>query len=569
MMKYIVSLLLLAACAASARADDFTPYLEGSEHKISEQEYSDLRSYVERAQKTLMRTLDDAPAFSGVDLRAHVLGGIQQALASSDLRGELLLFRYVLSRAIETDTVFYADGDGDERAQLVAQVVLIPAIESALKYYQTSDLPRLASNVVPSPNWLEFAADQVPHLLRAVDLAPTKDKATELAWQALGWTARSLNSSLERRSSEVADFIVRLGELYNTPNRRHPSFISRAQESLLAVYKKYRAPLPVISLAPASAGLDLKMRDATLARRLGGGFGSVGHGFGAAARGIGSGIKKIFTLPILGIGPKDDEILGKDWTEGDSENGELKHHVGGIKLARVSVLGGAGMGSTYDSAATDTKSSGVALLADARFVAVDYSCENDCGPAGSFFAEASSHVIPGSAGKDWGYSMNLSANATVFGLLGIMGAIEKNDYSAFEETLTRIGFAPHLIIRIGKQEYVLVQGFVGPMRSADDEFEYTEVGAKVVVQKKRFSVLVGATMAGDTARDPSDARRNLSRSRTSVESTVNLPLGLFVRNDGLIFKGQAIKYEDRDGDTDEKIGSRSAAAGLVFYGLSW
>jgi hypothetical protein len=262
---FLFNILVIVFGLALVHADDsdaFSPYLDAAEHTISAQEYSDLKAYVERAQKILSNTLENSTAFSGAELHSHLLKGVELALRNTDLRGELLLFRYVLVRAVEVDRI-YNDArtpttTESEAAQLSSLVILIPAIESALSYYQTSDLPRLATTVVPSPNWQEFAADQVPHLLRAIDLAPSKTARAKMARTAVGWSAKALNSALERRTAETADLIVQLGELYNDPNLSHPTFVARAQETLLKVYKTFKKPLTTVAVAPATSGARIK-----------------------------------------------------------------------------------------------------------------------------------------------------------------------------------------------------------------------------------------------------------------------------------------------------------------------
>ena len=550
----ILKLIVLSAVFASGaatRAGDLNPYLDATEHKISEREYADLRSYIERAQKILSATLEDSTAFSGTELRAHLLGGIQTALQSTDLRYELLLFRYVLSRAVEIDTFYYKNYETAQGAQLSAQVILLPSIESALSYYQSSDRPRLETTTVPSPDWLSFAADQVPQLLRAVDLAPSPEKKVEIVQRALGWTAKALNSAHERRGAEVADHIVRLGELYNSQNPNHPQYVTRAQDALLAVYKAYRKPIPTITLAPASAGTDLKMRRKSFTSRING---------------------SVFGLPVLGI--NTGGLIGRDKTSDEEHNDGAAHILARQDLVRATLILGAGKSATYDGneAGTAYVKNAALFRLDAAYIGGDHTSDGNLW--GGFYGEISGHVRPGDKASEWTYSTRAAVGGNAWTGLGAYVAVERNKFERFSESLVRIGYAPMFMLRIGKMEYVAFRAMLGywngncEIEGGDGETPCSRSlsgvtgGAGVVLHKKRFSASLDAAVDGSrwSTRVNNYYTKYDTDVRKAVDAVVTLPLGLVLRNDALILKGQAVDYND---------GGPGSASGLIFYGLKW
>ena len=537
-LNLFASFLVFAAATPAFAADELSPYLDGAEHTISEREYNDLRSYVERAQKILIETLEESIGYSGTELRDHLLGGIQSALQSTGLRNELLLFRYVLLRAVKVDEFYTKNDTGAEIAQLSAQIVLLPAIESALNYYQSSDLPRLATTTVPSPDWLSFAADQVPQLLRAVDLAPTRATKIGIARSALGWTAKALNSSHERRTAEVADHIVRLGELYNHRNRKHAQYVTRAQDALLTVYKAYRKPLPTITLAPASAGQDLKMRR--------GSFLSLSRPFfrknGAVA------------------------TIGK--RTGGTDNG-----LG--TLTRLTIFLGAGVSAAYDE-----NSAGDVDTRKAATVAIDAAAvaRAEVGDPLMFSAHGSLSAGVAAAGKvnEWNYNVSVRGSANAVVVFGVFGAIERNVFNEFEETLLRGGWSPHGIIRLANTDYLLIRFYAGGLVatlcgnaainsescvSGDASNASPMLGGSMVLKLKRASVEFDANYAYfDSAGVIDASATDVDVGRFSFDGSVNLPLRLLVKNDSLQLKGQVVNYGP-DGPSN--------SAGFVFYGLKW
>ena len=559
----ILKLIVLCTVFGSSfatKADDLNPYLDATEHKISEREYDDLRSYIERAQKILTATLGDSTAFSGTELRSHLLSGIQTALQSTNLRHELLLFRYVLSRALEIDAFYYKNYATAQGAQLSAQVILLPSIESALSYYQSSDRPRLETTTVPSPDWLSFAADQVPQLLRAVDLAPSPDKKIEIVKRALGWTAKALNSAHERRGSEVADHIVRLGELYNYPNPAHPQYVTRAQDALLLVYKTYRKPIPTISLAPASSGTDLKMRRRSLFKRA---------------------TVKILGLPIIGI--NTGGLLGRDKQDtSEDHQWEDSNFLTRQDLLRATLVLGGGKSATYDG-----NEAGTAYIKNAAVFRVDgvyingskAKSEYEVPIWGAIYGEVSGHVRPGDKASEWTYSARAAVSANVLSGVGTYIAVEKNKFERFSESFFRVGFAPQMMIRIGKMEYVVFRAMFGYANGGCDieggdgttpcsrDLSGMMTGVGVVINKKRFSATLDSTLDTNRRENPGWTGGNdgnpeyVWNSRRAVDAVVTLPLGLVLRNDALILKGQAVDYTSGGGP--------SSASGLIFYGLKW
>jgi hypothetical protein len=584
-MKNLYIAVIVTYCmfvAVHARGgDELTPYLEGSNHTITEREYGDLKAYVERAKKILIQTLDDSTAFSGTELREHLLGGIESALSSTDLRGELLLFRYVLTRALDIDRIYFSRNSGTnlvELSQLSAQVVLLPAIVSAIDYYQTSDMPRLATTVVPSPNWTEFAADQVSHFLRMVDLAPSKQQAILVAKTSLGWTARSLNSALERRNPEVADHIVRLGELYNSPGKKNQTYISRAQEALLAVYRSYRKELHVIALAPASSGSDLKINDSPfiLWRLIKGGGRLVGSG----VTGTGRLAKRVFGLPILGVNIGGATPIGMDQSgSGTDEFGQpykgpyvFKH----VSLVRFSAFAGGGRGAIYGGTADGASRFHNAGIVNLRFAGIFgkklSSEDGEKAFFGTYNEMSGVLTAPDESGKFLGNGKIILSGHSFF-VLAAAFHYERNAYGSFEEQLVRFGWAPQVMLRVGHRQYVVLQGFLGggsldctaqdrkhcaaPDSSGDEGgLKSTSFvgGLLAVAQLKRFSASAEFSYTPAGFEYSSE-----SADRTALDATVAIPLGVLVGNDSLILSGQAIKHGS----------GVSGSSGYVFYGLTW
>lgn len=532
-----IAITLFSGFINAAQANEpseLSPYLEGGEHTISTAEYGDLKAYVERAQKTLVRSLETSTAYSGVELRRYLVKGIEAALASSGLRSELMLFKYALERALVADGIYVANPSDDTSSQLSVQVILLPAIESALKYYQTSDAPRLASTVVPSPDWLTFAAEQVPHLLRAIDLAPVQADRAVMAKTALGWTARALNSSLDRRSAQTADFIVQLGELYNDPAIEHPSYVARAEDALLAVYKANRPELKVVNLAPASTGDDLKMRRDS----------------------------RIVGLPLFDV--NFGEEVGSD-TLGPDNKSVYRN----IDLGRLNAFVGIGMVNTSNGASgKSTNVAGLGNIRAIRYGTLDATLMMAQG-------EATAYLSP-SMDADWKYSAKAQGGLDFMYLLSGVVAVEKSNFGRFEENLIRGGWSPQIAFRIGHMEYVLLQGMIGGFNAgcsaeADtSEDTYCKEGriggfaiaARAVIQKKRFSFSVDASAGWNDTDRQSDlpSYSSASTARVGVDSMVTIPMGLLFRNDALVVRGEAVNYSD---------GGPSRKSALLFYGLNW
>ena len=543
-MKVLSCIFFMCVLAATtARSEDLTPYLEGTEHRITEREYSDLRSYIERAQEILTQTLNDSTAYSGTELRNQLLRGMRAAQQSTNLRNELLLFQYILTRALEIDRLYTYRYDTAEGAQLSAQNILLPAIELALAYYQSSDLPRLATTTVPSPDWILFAADQVPHLLRAVDLAPNQPKKVAVVKRALGWTAKALNSAIERRGGDVAKHIVRLGEIYNDPNSRHPHFVTRAQDALLSVYKSYRKPLPTITLAPASAGVDLKMRRKSWSPSA--------------------------SLPLFNSGrqtPLAKEKWEKAWNE-TQEEVELSRAPD--QLIRVNLLLGAGIAATYDGneAGEIGRAKAITFESDA-VLHKDHIFDNERdGPSLQLHGALAGNLRAAGKIGDWTYQTKAEIALALGRFVGGYLAVERNVFERFEESLVTAGFAPSFIIRVGKAQYVLIRPYVGVSAAACNvkgvdakkcemrESGNTAAGGAILVRLKRFAAALNVHYMHGFEYD-GDQRPD----RVSVDASVTLPLGVIVRNDALHLKASTVTY------TGEAPGGGTA---MMFYGWKW
>ena len=553
-MNFLSYLLLVAVFGgAQARADDLTPYLEGREHLITEREYSDLRSYVERAQEVLVQTLEDSMVSSGTELRERLVNGIRSAQQSTGLRHELMLFRYILTRALESDRLYVYKYENAQSAQLSAQIILLPAIESALNYYQSSDLPRLATTTVPSPDWLSFAADQVPNLLRAVDLAPNRAKKAALVKRALGWTAKALNSAVDRRTGDVAKHIVRLGELYNERNYKRADFISRAQDALLAVYKGYRTPLPTVTLAPASAGKDLKMRRDSFSL-----FDLVPN----------LNLKRHINRPLFG---KD----GKSTIIGKSDPGSSTEFT---KVFRLGMFFGLGVSGSYDGNSdgnVDARKAATVAI-DAIAFATDDS-DDFTDRVAPFSAQVLSSADLSPAGKvnDWNYNVSIEGSAQGAFVFAVFGAIERNVFNQFEETILRGGWAPQFVMRLGELEYFVMRGSLGLLESrlcgsavpnsescaSGKRSKAGVVGLSVILKLKRFSAEIKSNYATyDSSVVVDTNATGIEVSRFGLDGSVNLPLRLLVKNDSLQLKGQVVNYSP---------GGPSNSTAFIFYGLKW
>lgn len=545
-MKYCLIVLLFLFVSGLALADGpdsdaLSPYLDASERTISAQEYSDLKAYIERAQKVLDRTLTGSTEYAGPKLREYLLHGIELALKSSDLRGDLLLFRYVLTRALELDQMYVGANNRAtfELEQLSAQVILLPAIESALGYYQSSDLPRLATTVVPSPNWQEFAADQVLHLLRSIDLAPTKFVRAKLARVAAGWTAKALNSALDRRTPEMADFIVALGELYNEPNTRQSSYVSRVQEALLAVYKKFRKPLQELVLAPASSGDELKVRELS----------TVGKVLAA------------LNLPLIKMGKA--RPVGVNINDGNKAQWDF---------VRASLTLGGGVGKKYINGDRTIPSTSV-LVAEGDAVYTAPFLNNDknvvLAPVafGQIYVKGGITLQPGGdvlQSRSWEYTANASITGGVLGLIVPYFGIDKNSFEKFSDQFARAGWAPQLLVRTGDKQYVFFRTFVGAAKVVHKIGDGETITADSVGAFGGAVIYRGNRVSSEISADYSVVDKS-TPSRLGLDASATVRLGLLFSRDMIHLKGKVISYSNDDAPEKDA----SLVSGLVVYGLTW
>lgn len=509
----------LGPVMSHAQSTPPAPSPDEQSQRLSESEYADLKAYVNRAQQVLEDTLASAQHQGGAQLHATLLSGIQASLEEArpgtgllDLRQELLLFRSVLVRAIELDGVFKNDQG------IAANVVLLAGIHSALHYYNVDDKARLSSPIVPQPDWVGFAATQIPVLIKMSSLSPSNETSLEVIKRTVGWTAIDLNRSVLRRDHAKA--IVGL-------------------ETMLKSLEK--------GLATPGEGMEL-----------------LSHVLATVAKTTSTASYEFPSEDYPGVSTRKPAPL----PEGTPDPNAIFPLVG-KKLPLTGALlklQGSDRETRGAYTAWNVEASlgagGIAVIADQGdnkgFGAVSAAAHalifHSEGMAANYWHAKGDAAFTGMSGGGTeggaGYSARANANAGGFWLAGAWVGIEANDYARIRETITRVGWNVSVPLSLGEKDYVLVRlgvgvgtFFKGP-GSADGatltsgnnaglSFE-----AQVLLHVSRFVLNIQADH--DASQQLADVKR------TSLYAALSLSLGAIFPNDAVRIEGQMIQYDLTD-----------------------
>lgn len=549
---------------AFAQSNTMQPYLESTAYRLTEPEFADLQSYMPRAKKMLEGALEGETQFSGDALHGYLKNSIRRALELSSFKHELLLFRYVLGRALDLDGTFQAYAPRALGKEVSASLVLRPAIVLALKYYEADDLPRVASISVPSPNWAKFAKDQVPVLLKIADRAPSPRAKLDVVKRALGWTARSLNSSFNRRS--YAERIIALTEAMQALDL-DPESVGNAEHILLTTQRTIDGAAANLNGERTAQGDVVFPSSAYPTAPI--------HEQRGDAGGRGSAI-----LPLVSW-----DAAYTDFTL----NGES-----GLVSGTVELGAGGGFEHTSDGrfsgeAGGDVKASMLAT----GFPGAHYEDNSPFFGLGA----AGAKVRATAAGNASGIAVyNVKASAFVgAAVFGAWIAVEANQYSQFSDYFIRGGWTATLPVRINAKSYVFVRGGWGVAMSygfsVNPKEEKTSIGQNssglssyrdlnafraqvvegdLILKLGKFMLNIEPSVAWGSAGtseyvDANNlARHDASITRVAISSALTIPLGLIFPNDAIRIEGSHLSYSSKDLKASfsvQKLG--------VLYELRW
>lgn len=552
-MKFVSSLLLLSIAAqsvpAAALAQPFSAEDQyASTTPLSESEYADLKAYLNRAREALEETLLSAQTLGGPALHARLIAGIRSALeqstspyaAANDARNERLLFRNVLERALQVDSIFrksIASTPNDDVLTSSSTIVLIASIRAALSYYVTSDLPRFESKLVPSPDWAGFVLDLIPAWLNMAGIAPSQLAKRDTLLAAISWVQTDLNRSINRR--EYAKIIVGLGQVYKDLEhgiRSMPEaqqYIKQAHTDLATAVKATASDKPTefptsmypANLAPAGSRPTLHDNDGI--------FPLIEM---SSVRGVDD-----FNLDL---GP-----LSSDRTTHLTPN-QLAHFVqlgGGAGYAHID-----GKGDTF-----------AALSARANLVYLPSYRVADGGINSMMQVFAEGQVSAAvTKGEVPIYNFKFQGGAGPAPAVNFYVAVEGSQWDKVSNYVARFGYSPMFTFTVDDTAYVMVRGFygVGTMKNgpygditsdsgtkylANDWTGTLNAGGQILLRISRFALNVEFTR--DWGRDKAAPRV----TRDQLTAMLAIPLGLIFPNDGLRIEGEFTRFTGDHADFKE------------------
>lgn len=519
----LLALLAQLATASQAFADTSKdrdpsdtkrPYYESEATSVTldKSEYNDLVAYLEQARDTLTKTMADARKLGARDEHMRLVSGAEDAIKQSGFKYDLLLFRHVLERALDIDGV-YMQGVGTQSVAGIhsrydaANLVLLVNLRKAIEYYN-SGRGDVKSEVIPVPNWVAFATSNIPLYEKEITLAPSRRAMIEIALRALGWTARALNTSLERKefAREIEDLMAMREQL-----EKDAVPVASAQQLLLDVHER------LLKRAKQASAADGVPKQAYPAPSSGGDSNSTSDP--TVYKGLFAGVET------------NDSMLRMDVQAGlgmivESESQRSTKYFAQLS-ARATLVGG-GMASKAFMAA------GGAADLRARYAQGSL-------PMYRFKAQAFGGGI-------------VAAN--------LWGAIEANKFQSLREEIARGGWSPAAVIKIDQQSYVLIRAGVGAVLSSTTTSqavlkrsgseigkgtEYTDktqvtgvqgltLDASAVLKLCNFLIQVEATADRPFADTPD------SPTRLSASLDVSIPLKLIFGNEALKLEADAVHY---------------------------
>lgn len=526
MFKFLQTVLLAMAMimhAPAALADEAK-----AEYHFSDAEYADLKAYMNYARLALEQTLNVSRTLGGKALHARLLSGVKAALdeaknSNSDRKQEVLLFTSVLNRALEINDVFVADPKNDAETITSSSVVLLASINSALNYYKNDDVKRIESRLIPAPDWIAFARDQIPVLMRTINFAPSEPARRELALRILSWISRDLNRSVHRR--DFAELIVLLGD--NIKSLKHGLIgVPEAQNLMLSAQGQISNHLKG----------NIELATETNVPFTGSQYP------GSPMVDANTPPSEPFKFPVIKFHPwKDIEELD---------------HCDDSRCFNAWASAGAGGGGIIEKS---TK--GFAEISALGHILVGKGIDKDPPAVFDAMAEAT-----GRFGSDRPmYNFRISAGGAAMAVFGLWGVLEASQYATFREQLARGGWNLAVPIIVDKDLYVMVRLFAGtnainegPFASGWRNDYNASFGLEAIARYSKF--FFRFEYMYDRGKE-----NNQLNDRHEVVASAAIPLGLLLPNDGLRFNVKYVRFRDASGD--EPVLNLTQVGGM--YEVRW
>lgn len=506
-------------------------------------EYKDLKAYLQVAHDTLERTLKEARKLGGKEEHENLVKGAEDAIKQSGLKFNLMLFRHVLERGLDTDAVYLSASGPLSPRQTKARIdaanqVLLMNIRKAKDYYNSS-LPSISQNSITVPNWTAFALDFIPIYQIQIDLAPSMQAKTQLALRALGWTARSLNTSLEREqfAKEIQD-LMEMQRRLRTGDVKLPA----AQQLLLDISERLNQ---WAKHARASRAVPTSAYPSSI----------------TAAEGD---AQSASIFPLIG----GTSMLAQKMVA--FENDDLIHFNGEL-----------GVGAIVEYETGQTTQYFAQLNARATLLASQSQSHFGRFLQGAEFADARGQVGINGYGKPV-YRLKFTGDASIMAGVGIWVAVEANQYETVKEQIFRFGWGPMAAVRINDRDYVMIRGGLGTSinRTQVDKNLTTVTGSGAGQTVQNESSQVAGLSIGTLSAELQamlkigsftvaiegniDNLNNADRlTRQSVSLDVTIPLGVIFGNDAIQVQGSLTHIAFRDLSIQDKFIPQATLSYLV------
>jgi hypothetical protein len=513
-----------AAPTTPPASEQTAPYVEGRDFEVSPQEYQDLLSYLNQAEQILKTTILDSSRLGGNQLHDRLIEGMHGALSESGPRAELLLFRYILNRALDLDQIFMQASGAGATIVVSSSAVLLASVRIALNYCQTQDIKRDASMKIPMPDWVGLARDQIPVLLRIADMAPTVDAKFEIVKRALGWTARSLNSAPNRR--DYAEMIVNLSQTLSALGQTGHS-VAEAENLLLQIKGKLAGNSQAAAVAFPAGSYPAS---------------------NAQAPG-----------PIF---PLVNTDMSAPW-QWSKVNGDPW----GFAATSLQIGPGVGVENSSGAGRSTDGFAGVNARADLLVAGLTNWQQGPPLGAGVDFRANAGTTFSGVPV----YDVKFNGYASAFYLGGAWLALETDQYPKVADQLVRLGggIAAPIPISIDNVEYLLIRAQIGAVWMAGNvggtqvsNPQDPGLAYELAAILKLTKFIIHVSFGQDYGLQTNDGATKVHR--TELEAALTIPLGAIFKNDVVMIEGKHIFYNFDGGSptvTQTTVGA--------FYAIKW
>lgn len=500
------ALMAFAISVAVVRASD-EPL---ASYQLSQNEFSDLKLYMNYARESLEQTLERAKVLGGASLHAELKSGIEAALeetkksqtgASFDVRRNVLLFTAVLNRALDLDRDF----EGSDERNPAASALLLAAIQSALTYYNGDDKPRVTTTLVPAPDWIAYVRDQIPVLLRVSHLAPSPQARRKLIAKAMAWSFRDLNRSVHRR--DYASVLVKLGSFIDEYDKglRTPE---EGQQMLLET----RAAL--LGNNSAEIGGEIRFPSDNLP--------------GSAPPVENTANSSIFPLVNTSLFGKDRPVF--NCTERET-----------FCISMQAALGvGTGIGINSDSISTYARASAMAQMITMMHGNKEF-----------VMARGSAEAALGGAKPVYEFKADSSIGVALFG--GPWAVLESNQFETFKEQYFRMGWGAAFPVRFENKTYVMLRIGGGSISMAEgsspgdfyaksNKLDASSIMIDLMIRSAKFFFVFSFFQDKFQQEDGEGDGYGPSYFRHEASLAVAYTLNFIFPNDQIKFDGRVISY---------------------------